>query len=68
MRWRFVTILLQIEPATDSTSLANLAPVFQSMAQSFKSYHTTPSPTTTVVWLVGRSTTVQRFVVASCTM
>jgi len=45
---RFVTILLQIEPATDSTSLANLAPVFQSMAQSFKSYHTTPSPTATV--------------------
>jgi hypothetical protein len=44
---RFVTILLQIEPATDSTSLANLSPVFQSMAQSFKSYHTTPSPTAT---------------------
>jgi hypothetical protein len=45
---RFVTILLQIEPATDSTSLANLSPVFQLMAQSFKSYHTTPSPTATV--------------------
>jgi hypothetical protein len=45
---RFVTILLQIEPPTDSTSLANLSPVFQSMAQSFKSYHTTPSPTATV--------------------
>jgi hypothetical protein len=45
---RFVTILLQIEPATDSTSLANLAPVFQQVAQSFKSYHVTPTPTSSV--------------------
>jgi hypothetical protein len=45
---RFVTILLQIEPPTDSTSLANLSPVFQQMAQSFKSYHVTPTPTSTV--------------------
>jgi hypothetical protein len=45
---RFVTILLQIEPATDSTSLANLSPVFQQVAQSFKSYHVTPTPTSTV--------------------
>ena len=45
---RFVTILLQIEPPTDSTSLSNLLPVFQQMAQSFKSYHVTPSPTPTV--------------------
>jgi hypothetical protein len=45
---RFVTIVLQIEPATDSTSLANLSPVFQQVAQSFKSYHVTPTPTSTV--------------------
>ncbi|HMC52629.1 MAG TPA: hypothetical protein VKI64_07700, partial [Acidimicrobiales bacterium] len=45
---RFVNILLQIEPPTDSTSLANLSPIFQSMAQSFKSYHVTPTPTSTV--------------------
>jgi hypothetical protein len=45
---RFVTILLQIEPATDSTSLANLSPVFQQVAQSFKSYHVTPTPTSSV--------------------
>ena len=42
---RFVNILLQIEPPTDSTSLANLSPVFQQMAQSFRSYHVTPTPT-----------------------
>jgi hypothetical protein len=42
-----VSILLQIEPPTDSTSLANLSPVFQQMAQSFKSYHVTPTPTAT---------------------
>ena len=45
---RFVSILLQIEPPTDSTSLANLSPVFQQMAQSFRSYHVTPTPTSTV--------------------
>jgi len=45
---RFVNILLQIEPPTDSTSLANLSPVFQQMAQSFRSYHVTPTPTSTV--------------------
>jgi hypothetical protein len=45
---RFVTILLQIEPPTDSNSLSNLSPTFQSMAQGFKSYHKTPSPTATV--------------------
>ena len=44
---RFVSILLQIEPPTDSTSLANLSPIFQQMAQSFKSYHVTPTPTAT---------------------
>jgi hypothetical protein len=49
---RFVSILLQIEPPTDSTSLANLSPIFQQMAQSFHSYHVTPTksstPTSTV--------------------
>jgi hypothetical protein len=44
---RFVSILLQIEPPTDSTALANLSPIFQQMAQSFKSYHVTPTPTAT---------------------
>jgi hypothetical protein len=44
---RFISILLQIEPPTDSTSLANLSPIFQQMAQSFKSYHVTPTPTST---------------------
>jgi hypothetical protein len=53
---RFVTILLQIEPATDSTSLANLSPVFQQVAQSFKSYHVTPTPTSTVTAPTSTST------------
>jgi hypothetical protein len=45
---RFVTILLQIEPPTDTNSLSNLEPIFQKMAQGFKSYHKTPTPTATV--------------------
>ena len=43
-----VTILLQIEPPTDTNSLSNLSPTFQRMAQSFKSFHKTPTPTATV--------------------
>ena len=45
---RYISIILQIEPPTDSTALSNLAPIFQTMAQSFKSYHVSPTPTSTV--------------------
>ena len=44
---RFITILLQIEPPTDGNSLAALSPTFQHMASGFKSFHVTPSPTST---------------------
>jgi len=44
---RFVSIILQIEPTTDSTALSNLSPIFDAMAQSFKSYHVSPTPTST---------------------
>jgi hypothetical protein len=45
---RYISIILQIEPPQDSNALENLSPIFDKMAQSFKSYHVSPTPTSTV--------------------
>ncbi len=53
---RFVTILLQIEPPQDTNALSSLTPIFQNMAQTFKSFHITPTPTSTVTAPTSTST------------
>jgi hypothetical protein len=41
---RYITILLQVQPATDTTSFTAMQPVFQHMAQTFKSFHHAATP------------------------
>ena len=42
---RYDTILLQVMPATDTKSFEAMLPIFQQMAQTFKSFHHAATPT-----------------------
>ena len=45
---RYVTILLQVTPVDDTKSFENMLPIFQQMAQTFRSFHHAAAPTGTV--------------------